>query len=482
MPLDEEGAKWSCCQKLYAFMIRIPKGSTCLCRPVYQVPVEPGDPTPSASTTPIAASPSPSSGKIQKSSKKQIKVAPENLAKALDSIPEFEKHEQDNAPSFQHTPFSFQDVGLEKSKDEAGQSLDAPRALMPQPTAKPNGGSCCSKKPQTPAPEPAPSSCCRKSDPPSNGHVEQSGTNGAQHSYANFSAAPYAATPTSQVSQWQTYHPTSQTQFIQPGLVHQAPDHFSNNIPSYTTHPASEPSTNYSTHSVSGNMVFTPAAMMQSFPNSTYSSVVEGDKSHDCHCGDSCQCLGCASHPFNNTTRQHVQEMGLLVAFDGDDQNMNTLQGYQNGSTGGQSNANGTPFEYPYASYGSTINHGAQSIPIHYAEPTANSTNFHNGYPSPHAEYTMGQQMMEPSEYYTLEYPVGLPAGCSDITGSCQCGSDCTCIGCLTHSGHNGVALEPVSTDGPSMTPIMGPATSSAGGTHSGSNPLHFVPSSTSML
>ncbi|GAB1212485.1 hypothetical protein ATERTT37_001624 [Aspergillus terreus] len=83
------------------------------------VPVEPGEPTPSASTTPIAASPSPSSGKIQKSSKKQIKVAPENLAKALDSIPEFEKHEQDNAPSFQHAPFSFQDVGLEKPKDEA---------------------------------------------------------------------------------------------------------------------------------------------------------------------------------------------------------------------------------------------------------------------------------------------------------------------------------------------------------------------------
>ncbi|KAF7625426.1 hypothetical protein AFLA_002288 [Aspergillus flavus NRRL3357] len=80
MPLDEEGAKWSCepcirghrsskcqhfdrlmmkvpkagrplakcphpkgtcsCQKTYAFMIRIPKGSTCLCRPVYQVPVD----------------------------------------------------------------------------------------------------------------------------------------------------------------------------------------------------------------------------------------------------------------------------------------------------------------------------------------------------------------------------------------------------------------------------------------------------------
>lgn len=50
---------------------------------------------------------------------------------------------------------------------------------------------------------------------------------------------------------------------------------------------------------------------------------------------------------------------------------------------------------------------------------------------------------MVPSEYYTLEYPVGLPSACVDTTGSCQCGNDCTCVGCLTHSGHNGLPLEP---------------------------------------
>lgn len=32
--------------------------------------------------------------------------------------------------------------------------------------------------------------------------------------------------------------------------------------------------------------------------------------------------------------------------------------------------------------------------------------------------------------------------GCNDATGTCQCGDGCECVGCLTHGGHNGVALE----------------------------------------
>lgn len=32
--------------------------------------------------------------------------------------------------------------------------------------------------------------------------------------------------------------------------------------------------------------------------------------------------------------------------------------------------------------------------------------------------------------------------GCNDATGTCQCGDGCECVGCLTHGGHNGIALE----------------------------------------
>ena len=53
-----------------------------------------------------------------------------------------------------------------------------------------------------------------------------------------------------------------------------------------------------------------------------------------------------------------------------------------------------------------------------------------------------GQATMQPAAYYTVEYPVGFLDPCTNLTGTCQC-NDCTWIGCLTHDGHNGVALEP---------------------------------------
>ncbi|KAL4895889.1 hypothetical protein BDV59DRAFT_145681 [Aspergillus ambiguus] len=526
MPLDEEGAKWSCepcirghrsskcqhfdrmmmkvpkagrplakcphpkgscsCQKLYAFMIRIPKGSTCLCRPVYQVPVEAGESAPSTSTTPVAPSPSPASGKIQKSSKKQIKLAPENLAKALDSIPEFGKHEVDNVPSFQPAPFPFQNISPEKPNDGLGssQNIQMPRAPVAQTvhhddTVKLEGGSCCSHKSQAPAPTPAPapsqSACCKKPEiASSNGHMEQLGNAFQDSSYAtNLGTSSYVPIST---PHWPQFQPAAQSQFMQPALASQTLNGFSNYMPNYMTQPAPETSNNLSPHAVSGSMGY-PTAMPQSFPNFIYPSPGEGDPSHDCHCGDNCQCLGCASHPFNNTTRQHVQEMGLLVALDGDDQNLKTFTGYQNGSAGSQPNT--TSLEYPFANYDPSISQEPQSMPMRYAEHAASPTNVHNGYSSPPSEYTVPKQMMEPSQYYTLEYPVGLPAGCSDVTGSCQCGNDCTCIGCLTHSGHNGVALEPVSAaEGHSMTPVTGPVVSSA----DEPNQMHTVPSSASML
>jgi len=63
---------------------------------------------------------------------------------------------------------------------------------------------------------------------------------------------------------------------------------------------------------------------------------------------------------------------------------------------------------------------------------------------STEADYdpSYGEVTMQPAAYYTVEYPVGFLDPCTNLTGTCQC-NDCTCIGCLTHDGHNGVALEP---------------------------------------
>tara|TARA_R110002003_G_scaffold235_3_gene16964 strand:+ start:16336 stop:17013 length:678 start_codon:yes stop_codon:yes gene_type:complete len=52
---------------------------------------------------------------------------------------------------------------------------------------------------------------------------------------------------------------------------------------------------------------------------------------------------------------------------------------------------------------------------------------------------------LSPSSYFWNR--MVLP-GCSDATGTCQCGDGCACVGCLTHGGHNGVQLDaPAITD-----------------------------------
>lgn len=65
--------------------------------------------------------------------------------------------------------------------------------------------------------------------------------------------------------------------------------------------------------------------------------------------------------------------------------------------------------------------------------------------PSPGVYGQHYEQLMQPAAYYTLEYPVGMPelSPCNNIMGTCQCGVNCSCTGCLTHHGHNGISLEP---------------------------------------
>jgi hypothetical protein len=161
-----------------------------------------------------------------------------------------------------------------------------------------------------------------------------------------------------------------------------------------------------------------------------------GDPCHDCSCGEDCQCLGCAAHPFNTTTRKHVQEMGAMITFNGDDKSPEIINPYQ--STPFQGTTPPAPFNY-YMQGTPSIDHGFQHNPFDgYSDPNSAMP---SGYSSPLAGPGLNHQLMHPSEYYTLEYPVGLPSTCSDVTGSCQCGSDCSCVGCLTHSGHNGFSL-----------------------------------------
>lgn len=103
-----------------------------------------------------------------------------------------------------------------------------------------------------------------------------------------------------------------------------------------------------------------------------------------------------------------------------------------------------TLFGYPETAEGTTSLGGgccgkaAQNVP-----EQGHPSHFDYGLSAQNSShYDAGQHLMQPSEYYEVEYPVPLPGSCSDMTGTCQCGNDCSCVGCLTHSGHNGMPLE----------------------------------------
>lgn len=313
--------------------------------------------------------------------------------------------------------------------------------------APPQGASCCSSKPQPPQPTQSQGSCCGKTDSPlGNGqntelHLEQGNSYSAQ---LNGYAYPSMQSVT-QGSPWQDF-PTGQGHFMRSFPFSQPQAQQQLYFSGYNSNAPSTPTMSFQQQN-SHDIGFTQASMQpllssnSQFPYTPQQAF--GAETRACNCGDDCQCLGCATHPFNKTTRQHVQEMGLLVSLDGEDLGTN---GYPNSPFPNQTNT--SLLDYSFAGLGSPIDNGIQQNTVHsYSDPTT-TPNISNGYSSP-VGYTSGQPLMHPSEYYTLEYPVGLPNPCTDITGSCQCGSDCSCVGCLTHSGHNGVSLEPPTTEDP---------------------------------
>ncbi|KAK1146486.1 hypothetical protein N8T08_002915 [Aspergillus melleus] len=438
MPLDEEGAKWSCepcirghrsskcqhfdrlmmkvpkagrplakcphpkgtcsCQKSYAFMIRIPKGTTCLCRPVYQVPVDPGDPAPAMTPAALVPTLSPAPGKIQKSSKRQVKTAPEAIAKALHSIPEFKKPQTGNGTPNGLSPF------IGNSPDRLTQGADA---LVPAPF------------------------------PP-----------------------------------WQDFQATGQNHYMSPFSFDPPQSGTSAYPQNYLSQMPQNGSFAFANGGISGSIDFNPSVLPSSLPHEPQSvhhpapSSLDNKTDHDCSCGEGCQCLGCASHPFNNTTRQHVQEMGLLVALDGEQ----TLEGF-NGFQSPSIHANYPsvpPMNYSLPEFNHTLVNGTPHMGMQpYGQVETSSNQLSNGYSSPPAEYTPGQTLMEPSEYYTLEYPVGLPSGCSDVTGSCH--------------GHDGFSLGATAAENIEAPTV---AANELGVSTSNSEAMTRIssPSSTSML
>lgn len=165
----------------------------------------------------------------------------------------------------------------------------------------------------------------------------------------------------------------------------------------------------------------------------TVSTSVTG-VTHTCTCGPSCQCMFCLAHPYNATTRDRVQTLAHLLPDEPEYSPKSPLQ----------SSFFHSIDDPPRAVAGNNAMHINEilqppdltpAIPFHepsFSNATYEALPVESVHPAPPSAISSG--------YLTMEYeydPIGLRE-CTNSMGTCQCGDGCSCVGCLTHSGHDG--------------------------------------------
>lgn len=386
-------------------------GSSCVCRPLYQVPADSAEAS-SASATPGTPSTTSNPGRIQKPPRKQsnLQAAPNNIAKAL----KIEPQQVENDFKVTSVPHSNFEV---RSPEKPSAPEQTPQPHIEASTAVPKTGGCCSQNSAPAAPAPSHSCCSSKeSQEPKEKAVDSA--------YASW-AAPSHMEPLLWNTSLQNGHYSSET----PGYSSLAQPSSSYVTQADSNSPVvSQP--HYMSHMQVGGTFDTMSMNQLSFNPAEYPlnlpSTFTLDSNHDCSCGETCQCLGCASHPYNETTTQHVQKMGFLMSIDEENANLNK-------ST--------TSLMGPGSSPLTMSPNGTTHTPTFADNTMLQTSNFDSSLSSGGNNAFASDQFMQPSEYYTIEYSVGLSL-CSNVSGTCQCGNDCSCVGCLTHDGHNGVALQ----------------------------------------
>jgi hypothetical protein len=132
------------------------------------------------------------------------------------------------------------------------------------------------------------------------------------------------------------------------------------------------------------------------------------DTVHSCCCGDTCQCIGCAAHPYNDATQDYVRSAWASMSID-----RSTSDPYSNGNTPINGNGNGVM--------------PIQPKPVDVvSSPTAHT-------PSSSTSGNGEEQSLSASDFFFVNYSF-VSDGCGGDTESCPCGDDCQCLGCTIHN------------------------------------------------
>ena len=136
---------------------------------------------------------------------------------------------------------------------------------------------------------------------------------------------------------------------------------------------------------------------------------------HTCGCGDTCQCIGCAAHPYNAATQKYVRSAYNMAH----EPSTSTTTGYINGHNDCAAPPPTADPSGPHTSGNSCrYSNGEENSPPGAETPSDSST----------AE----EQTLSASDYFFVNYPFS-SEGCGGNTNSCPCGDDCECVDCIIH-------------------------------------------------
>ncbi|CAE7032755.1 hypothetical protein P3342_006922 [Pyrenophora teres f. teres] len=458
----------SCSCERVVINYTIPKSSECGC------PSERAPPT----ATVVGNS------RISKPRRKSAAVNTFNIEKAIRSGLDAETE----TSSITHTPSETSGsnaTSLPSSASSTPRLLPAQHETIsscckPKPALSPvQEGGCCGKK-SKPAPEPAvqKKSCCSSSNKPASAPANHQ-PNGYQHIGQQFQ---FPAQPQFMMSQYQSFQPQTST----------TPTPFGLGTPIYN-HAAAA----YHQHN---SMPLSPVTDTPISPHGSSPQVRQHVPEHNCHCGESCSCFGCAAHPNNATMMEYIRVMAQFQytgGFGGMAPPFYDIPTYPHQAGYGAEATQGMPFSLmqqsmttstpTQMSFSANVNiaNRPMSMPVNWQQPITPMTSMSQGQFPSTTTYTSSAPMepttpsktediagspvadspadskdeetstLSPSSYFWNQ--VTLP-GCSDASGTCQCGDGCACVGCLTHGGHTGEQLEDIAAAEHDAFPDFGPA------------------------
>lgn len=143
--------------------------------------------------------------------------------------------------------------------------------------------------------------------------------------------------------------------------------------------------------------------------------------SHQCSCGNSCQCIGCATHPYNQATQDYVRSAWNNMLED-------TPKRHKHSDSTLSASNNNNNYETPVLAAQSSNGDSTPTMakvedPL---SPTLAQT------PSDGNSSLGDEPTLSANDFFFVSYPFG--DSCEGEMASCPCGDDCQCIGCAIHN------------------------------------------------